>query len=119
MWRWSVTYRFRGISLSDRGIAVQGGFDLAFDNGFYAGTWASSIEPVGNSEIEALISMPVTGFEAGGFAIECRRRWSTPIPVATDVHYWGSSTGRPGLRQACWNQTLGAAYAPRSGQYRQ
>ena len=37
-------YRFRGISLSDGDIAIQGGFDLKHSSGFYVGTWASSIE---------------------------------------------------------------------------
>jgi uncharacterized protein (TIGR02001 family) len=36
-------YRFRGISLSDRDPALQGGITLAHDSGFYAGTWGSSI----------------------------------------------------------------------------
>jgi uncharacterized protein (TIGR02001 family) len=37
-------YRFRGISQSDESIALQGGFDLGFDNGIYVGTWASSVD---------------------------------------------------------------------------
>jgi uncharacterized protein (TIGR02001 family) len=37
-------YRFRGISQSDEDIAIQGGFDLAFDNGIYIGTWGSSVD---------------------------------------------------------------------------
>jgi len=37
-------YRFRGISQSDRDVALQGGFDWAHDSGFYLGTWASSID---------------------------------------------------------------------------
>lgn len=37
-------YRFRGISQSDEDIALQGGFDLGFDNGIYVGTWASSVD---------------------------------------------------------------------------
>lgn len=37
-------YRFRGISQSDESIALQGGFDLAFDNGIYVGTWGSSVD---------------------------------------------------------------------------
>ena len=40
-------YKFRGISQSD-GEAISGGFDVAFDNGFYVGTWGSSIEDWGN-----------------------------------------------------------------------
>ncbi|PLW68485.1 TorF family putative porin [Pseudohalioglobus lutimaris] len=37
-------YRFRGISQSDEDIAIQGGFDLGFDNGIYIGTWGSSVD---------------------------------------------------------------------------
>ncbi|MEH6756086.1 MAG: TorF family putative porin [Parasphingorhabdus sp.] len=37
-------YRFRGLSLSDGDIAIQGGIDVAHESGFYVGTWASSIE---------------------------------------------------------------------------
>jgi len=37
-------YRFRGISQSDEDIAIQGGFDVAFDNGIYIGTWGSSVD---------------------------------------------------------------------------
>ncbi len=37
-------YRFRGISQSDKGMAIQGGFDAAFEQGFYVGTWASSVD---------------------------------------------------------------------------
>lgn len=37
-------YRFRGISLSDEDPAVQGTLTLSHDSGFYAGTWASTID---------------------------------------------------------------------------
>ena len=37
-------YRFRGISQSDEDIAVQGGFDVGFEPGFYIGTWGSSVD---------------------------------------------------------------------------
>jgi len=43
----STDYKFRGISQSD-GEAISGGFDIGFDNGFYVGTWGSSIEDWGN-----------------------------------------------------------------------
>ncbi len=36
-------YRFRGISQSDRDVAIQGGFDVAHKSGAYVGTWASSV----------------------------------------------------------------------------
>ena len=37
-------YRFRGISQSNEDPAVQAGFDYAFENGFYVGTWGSSVD---------------------------------------------------------------------------
>jgi len=36
-------YPFRGVSQTDRDPAIQGGFDVAFDSGFYIGTWASNV----------------------------------------------------------------------------
>ena len=36
-------YRYRGISQTDFRPAVQGGFDYAHSNGFYAGVWGSNI----------------------------------------------------------------------------
>lgn len=48
----TTDYRFRGISQTDRDPAVQGGFDIAFENGLYAGTWASSIQYGGSVEID-------------------------------------------------------------------
>jgi len=47
---WSATlavtsdYRFRGISQSDEGVAVQGSIDFASESGFFAGIWASNID---------------------------------------------------------------------------
>jgi len=37
-------YRFRGISQTDSGPAVQGGVDLDMGNGIYLGTWASQVD---------------------------------------------------------------------------
>jgi hypothetical protein len=36
-------YRFRGVSQSDRSMAVQGGISLAHRSGLYAGVWASNL----------------------------------------------------------------------------
>lgn len=36
-------YSFRGESQTGRDAAIQGGFDLGFDSGFYIGTWASNV----------------------------------------------------------------------------
>ncbi len=36
-------YRFRGVSQTDEGIAVQGGFTIAHESGLYVGTWGSNL----------------------------------------------------------------------------
>ncbi|WP_341209617.1 TorF family putative porin [uncultured Sphingomonas sp.] len=36
-------YRFRGVSQSDRNMAVQGGITIAHQSGVYIGTWASNL----------------------------------------------------------------------------
>lgn len=40
----TTDYRYRGISQSDEGPAVQGGFDVGHETGLYAGIWASSVD---------------------------------------------------------------------------
>ena len=45
-------YRFRGISQSAGDPALQGSFDIAFDNGWYVGTWASNIDFGDDADIE-------------------------------------------------------------------
>jgi uncharacterized protein (TIGR02001 family) len=37
-------YKFRGISQSDSAPSIQGGFDVAFDNGAYIGTWGAAVD---------------------------------------------------------------------------
>ncbi len=36
-------YRFRGVSQSDKEMAIQGGLTLAHESGLYAGVWASNL----------------------------------------------------------------------------
>lgn len=40
-------YRFRGISLSDEQVALQGTINLSHESGFYAGVWGSSLDGFG------------------------------------------------------------------------
>ncbi len=58
-------YRFRGLSLSDRDPAIQGGFDIAMDNGLFVGTWASSVSDTGGSNVEVDIYGGYSGSSAG------------------------------------------------------
>jgi uncharacterized protein (TIGR02001 family) len=43
-------YSFRGISQSDEGPAVQGGFDVSHSSGVYAGVWGSNVDFNDSSE---------------------------------------------------------------------
>jgi uncharacterized protein (TIGR02001 family) len=46
-------YHFRGISSSNRKPAVQGGADVSFRSGWFAGIWVSSIAEYGGAHAEA------------------------------------------------------------------
>jgi len=67
-------YRFRGISLSNRNPALQGGVDVETDFGLFAGTWASSIADYGGAKVEIdayagyKASVAETRFSVGAYA---------------------------------------------------
>lgn len=48
-------YLFRGISQSGTEAAIQGGFDVDFGNGFYAGTWGSSVDFANSLELDYFV----------------------------------------------------------------
>ncbi|WP_052234829.1 TorF family putative porin [Alteromonas macleodii] len=45
-------YTFNGVSQTQNDPALQGGVDKAFDNGTYAGTWASNVDFGGDTNLE-------------------------------------------------------------------
>lgn len=47
----TTDYVWRGVSLSDNGPAIQGGFDADLGNGLYAGVWGSNVES-GDASLE-------------------------------------------------------------------
>lgn len=107
-------YKFRGVSLSDGDIAVQGGVDVGLPAGFYVGVWASSLDEdtVGYGSTE----LDVYGGWAGEFGA-----------VSTDVgfilyHYPNAGEGdfdyheiygSAGVAVGPLEMTLGVAYAPK------
>lgn len=58
-------YRFRGISQSDESAAIQGGFDIAWDNGIYLGTWGSSVDFDSNDGYDGSLELDYYGGWAG------------------------------------------------------
>ncbi|MEQ8432740.1 MAG: TorF family putative porin [Oceanicaulis sp.] len=103
-------YRFRGVSLSDKSIALQGGLDLGWDAGFYAGLWGSSIEPVGSSELELDLYGGYGGETAGGVAYDIGFLVYT-YPDESDAFY-GEFYGSLGKAYGRFGNTIGFAYAP-------
>jgi uncharacterized protein (TIGR02001 family) len=101
-------YRFRGISLSNKDIAIQGGFDISSESGFYVGTWGSSIEQYAGSETE-LDVYGGYGTKFGDLSFDIGILAYT-YPGSTNTTYWEaySSVGGSAGKLA-W--TLGAAYA--------
>ncbi|MBW4330613.1 TorF family putative porin [Stakelama sp. CBK3Z-3] len=45
-------YRFRGFTQNGENAAIQGTLNINSDTGFYVGTWASSINFAGNTEVD-------------------------------------------------------------------
>lgn len=63
-------YRFRGVSQSDENLAIQGGFTIAHEDGFYAGTWGSNLAGWGtfggtNMELDIFAGYATTIGSAG------------------------------------------------------
>lgn len=58
-------YRFRGLSLSDEDLAIQGTLNVAHEGGLYAGVWASSLDgfgELGGADVEVDL---YAGYRAG------------------------------------------------------
>jgi uncharacterized protein (TIGR02001 family) len=103
-------YRFRGISQTNKEMALQGGFDLAHSSGFYAGTWASNVDgwanPGGSMEIDLY----------AGFAGEL------PAGVGYDVgaiayHYPGNTPDAGSPKNNSREYYLGFSYSILSYKY--
>lgn len=58
-------YKFRGISQTDESPAIQGGFDIAWDNGIYLGTWGSSVNFDNNFDFDGSLELDYYGGWAG------------------------------------------------------
>ncbi|MEW9856496.1 TorF family putative porin [Novosphingobium sp. M1R2S20] len=107
-------YRFRGVSQSDQNMAVQGGFTVGHESGFYVGAWASNLAGWGtfggaNMELDLI----------GGFRAPLSQTATLDIGLTWYMYPGGADntdfaesfiklTGIAGLATL----TAGAAYAP-------
>jgi len=100
-------YRFRGITQSGEDAAIQGGFDLALDSGFYVGTWGSSINFANGTEIDVYGGY---GFESGNFSFDVGGLLYT-YPGADDTMV-GEVYGSVGTTLGLVDASVGLAYIP-------
>ena len=87
--------------------AIQGGFDVNHDSGFYVGTWGSSIESYAGSEVEMDIYAGYTS-EIGGLSTDVGLLAYT-YPGSSDTYYL-EVYGSVGATAGMVNWTLGGAY---------
>ncbi|ESP90919.1 MULTISPECIES: TorF family putative porin [Pseudoalteromonas] len=86
---WSTTvtaasdYTFNGVSQTQNDPAIQGSLDKAFDNGVYAGSWASNVD-FGDTDIE-------WDFYVGKF-IELNTLWSADFGIAYYTYHGASES---------------------------
>lgn len=74
-------YRFRGVSQSGEDAAIQGGFTVSHDSGLYVGTWGSSINFSGGTEVDFF----------GGYAAEVASGMT--LDVGATYYWYPSGTG--------------------------
>ncbi|NWK98960.1 hypothetical protein DM806_25500 [Sphingobium lactosutens] len=108
-------YRFRGVSQSDKEMAIQGGLTIAHENGIYAGAWGSNLSGWGtfggaNMELDL-----IAGYKtplAANATLDIGMVWYMYPGGADDTDFaepfikFSRTTGLVTF-------TVGAAYAPR------
>ncbi len=107
-------YRFRGVDLSGGEIAIQGGFDLSHSSGFYAGTWASSLDEdtVGYGSTELDLYAGWSGDLSDAISADVGViAYTYPDAVAGDFDYY-EFYGSLGFSLGPVSATTGVAYAP-------
>lgn len=106
-------YRFRGVSQSNNGFAIQGGITLNHESGFYAGFWSSNLAGWGtfggpNLELDLIGGFK---FPVGGGALDIGLTWYTYPGGASKTAFaepyakLSGTAGPVGL-------TAGVAFAP-------
>ncbi|WP_294318623.1 TorF family putative porin [uncultured Sphingomonas sp.] len=112
----SVTsdYRFRGVSQTDKNVAVQGGITIAHESGVYIGTWGSNLAGWGtfggaNLELDLIAGYKKT---FGTATVDAGVTWYT-YPGGFDetdvVEFYGKLSGTAGPATL----TAGVFYAPK------
>ena len=98
-------YRFRGISQTDKDPALQGGFDLSHNSGFYIGTWGSNVADWANTS-------------GNGMEIDVYGGYTTELPMGIGADIGFIRYEYPGNRNNPKQNTnewyVGASFGPLS-----
>jgi uncharacterized protein (TIGR02001 family) len=98
-------YRFRGISQTDKDPAIQGGFDLSHNSGFYIGTWGSNVADWANTS-------------GNGMEIDVYGGYTTELPMGIGADIGFIRYEYPGNRNNPKQNTnewyVGASFGPLS-----
>lgn len=107
-------YRFRGVSQSDKGLAVQGGITISHESGVYIGTWGSNLAGWGTFGGQNMELDLVAGYKLpiGGGTLDVGATWYM-YPGGFDntdfIEPYVKLSGTAGPASL----TAGVAYAPR------
>jgi uncharacterized protein (TIGR02001 family) len=106
-------YRFRGVSQSDEGFAVQGGFTINHESGFYAGAWGSNLAGWGtfggaNMELDLYAGFK---FPVGEGTLDTGLVWYM-YPSGADVTDFAELYAKLSGSIGPVSLTAGVAYAP-------
>lgn len=107
-------YRFRGVSQSDEGMAVQGGFTIAHESGFYAGAWGSNLAGWGtfggaNMELDLIAGYK---FGIGEGTLDTGLTWYM-YPSGADTTDFAELYAKLSGSVGGLGLTAGVAYAPK------
>ncbi|KZE11621.1 MULTISPECIES: TorF family putative porin [Sphingomonas] len=107
-------YRFRGVSQTDKNVAVQGGITVAHESGVYIGTWGSNLAGWGTFGGANLELDLIAGYKHsfGDATVDAGVTWYT-YPGGFDetdvVEFYGKVSGTAGPATL----TAGVFYAPK------
>lgn len=107
-------YRFRGVSQTDEGMAVQGGITISHESGFYVGTWGSNLAGWGtfggtNMELDLIAGY---AFPVGAGTLDTGVVWFM-YPSGADTTDFAELYARLSGDVGPLSLTAGIAYAPK------
>ncbi|MFN4020244.1 MAG: TorF family putative porin [Erythrobacter sp.] len=107
-------YRFRGVSQSDEGMAVQGGITVSHESGFYVGAWGSNLAGWGtfggaNMELDLIAGYK---FGVGEGTLDTGLVWYM-YPSGADTTDFAELYAKLSGSIGSLGLTAGVAYAPK------